>query len=299
MDRLAPPVARPDSTSAIVGCHVGREVEVVGQVARGSRSTASVLTPARRNAVGQRPHRGRLAGPALWESTAIVCLSVVFAREAVMERDTYAPRPGRPQPALCRAPEAAVRARAGRDADEAPACSGRPGSRRRPGAPAVRPRALDPRAVHEHAVEAAIVEHPDAVGLTHDQGMAARDGRVVEAHVRREAAPHARPLACQRDRLQLPRRLRRPRYSPGSSSRARASSSQASLSTGSGRDNAPPAMPAFRVSASLALAHRRRARSRRVVGARIAAAGDNRSRAAVGPGHGRFGLSGREPGRPR
>ena len=63
--------------------------------------------------------------------------------------------------------------------------------------------AVDARAVDEHAVEAAVVEQAHAVGLAHDQRVAARDGRVVEAHVGGEAAPDPRPLARQRDRPQL------------------------------------------------------------------------------------------------
>src|SRR4029077_16673861 len=62
---------------------------------------------------------------------------------------------------------------------------------------------LDARPVHEHAIQAAVVEPAPPVGLTHDQGVPPGDGRIVEAHVRREAASDARPLACQRDRLQL------------------------------------------------------------------------------------------------
>ncbi len=63
--------------------------------------------------------------------------------------------------------------------------------------------ALHPRAVDEHAVEAAVVEHAHAVGLAHDEGVAARDGGVVEAHIGGEAAPDARPLARQRHGPQL------------------------------------------------------------------------------------------------
>src|SRR5205823_3242815 len=59
------------------------------------------------------------------------------------------------------------------------------------------------RAVHEHAVEAAIVEHADAVGLAHDQRMAARDRGVVEAHVGREAATDTRPLTGEGHRADL------------------------------------------------------------------------------------------------
>ena len=63
--------------------------------------------------------------------------------------------------------------------------------------------ALDARAVHEHAVQAAVVEHAHAVGLAHDQRVPARDGGVVEAHVGGEAAPDAGPLARQRHGPQL------------------------------------------------------------------------------------------------
>src|SRR4051794_33575252 len=61
----------------------------------------------------------------------------------------------------------------------------------------------EPLAVDEYAVEAAVVEHAHAVGLAHDQRVAARDGRVVEAHVGGEAASDAGPLARQlvNDRL--------------------------------------------------------------------------------------------------
>jgi hypothetical protein len=58
---------------------------------------------------------------------------------------------------------------------------------------------FDPVPVDEDAVEAAVVEHPDAVRLAHDQGVAARDGRVVEADVGGEAAADPRPLAGERD----------------------------------------------------------------------------------------------------
>src|SRR3954452_9411067 len=56
---------------------------------------------------------------------------------------------------------------------------------------------LDALAVDEHAVQAAVVEDAHAVGLAHDQRVPARHGRVVEADVGREAAPHARPLALE------------------------------------------------------------------------------------------------------
>src|SRR5947208_7807603 len=45
---------------------------------------------------------------------------------------------------------------------------------------------LDALAVDEDAIEAAVVQHADAVGLADYQRMAARHGRVVEAHVRCE-----------------------------------------------------------------------------------------------------------------
>ena len=58
---------------------------------------------------------------------------------------------------------------------------------------------LDPLAVDEHAVEAAVVEHPQAVGLAHDQRVAAGHGGVVEADVSRQAAPDPGPLALERE----------------------------------------------------------------------------------------------------
>jgi hypothetical protein len=62
---------------------------------------------------------------------------------------------------------------------------------------------LDPLAVDEHAVEAAVVEHADAVGLAHDERVAARDGRIVEADVGGKAPADPRPLARQRDDSQV------------------------------------------------------------------------------------------------
>ena len=50
-------------------------------------------------------------------------------------------------------------------------------------------------AVDEHAVEAAIVEHAQPVGLADDQRVAAGDGRVVEADVGGQAAADPGPLA--------------------------------------------------------------------------------------------------------
>jgi hypothetical protein len=56
-------------------------------------------------------------------------------------------------------------------------------------------RPLDPAAVDVDAVQGAVVEHPYAVGLGHDQRMTARHGGVVEAHVGRQRAPDPRPFA--------------------------------------------------------------------------------------------------------
>src|ERR1700682_480199 len=55
--------------------------------------------------------------------------------------------------------------------------------------------AFHPRAVDEHAVEAAVIEQADTVRLAHDQCVPARDGRIIEAQVGGQAAPDARPLA--------------------------------------------------------------------------------------------------------
>src|SRR5688572_13746951 len=55
---------------------------------------------------------------------------------------------------------------------------------------------LDPLAVDEDAVEAAVVEHAQPpAGLRDDQRVAPRDARVVEAQVGGDAAPDARPAA--------------------------------------------------------------------------------------------------------
>ena len=58
---LEPPV----STSAIVGSHVGRQVEVLGEVALGVEVDGERAHPAAPQHVGERAHRGRLAGAAL------------------------------------------------------------------------------------------------------------------------------------------------------------------------------------------------------------------------------------------
>ena len=57
---------------------------------------------------------------------------------------------------------------------------------------------LDALAVDEDAVERPVVEHAHAVGLAHDQRVAARDRRVVEADVGGQAAPDPSPLLLQR-----------------------------------------------------------------------------------------------------
>src|SRR6202012_3020855 len=57
---------------------------------------------------------------------------------------------------------------------------------------------LHPLAVDEHAVEAAVVEHPQAGRLADDQRVAPGDGGVVEANVGGQAAPDAGPLARER-----------------------------------------------------------------------------------------------------
>src|SRR5437763_548233 len=69
---------------------------------------------------------------------------------------------------------------------------------------AVRQRApFDALAVDEHAVEAAIVEYAQPVGLANDQRVAARDCRVVESDVGCQAAPDPRPFALKRKRDHL------------------------------------------------------------------------------------------------
>src|SRR5258707_5884172 len=62
---------------------------------------------------------------------------------------------------------------------------------------------VDAIAVDEHPVQAAVVEQPHPLRVMHDQRVAPRDGRIVEAEIGREAAPDAGPLACQRNSPQL------------------------------------------------------------------------------------------------
>ena len=57
----------------------------------------------------------------------------------------------------------------------------------------------DALAVDEDAVEAAVVEHADAVVLDEQHGVAARDGRILEAQLGRQAAADAHRVAGHRD----------------------------------------------------------------------------------------------------
>ena len=162
-----------------------------------------------------------------------------------------------------RAPEATRRCSARR-----PACVG--GQRRAIGeAQAVAPdddlvavgehARLDALAVDEDAVEAAVVEHAHAVGLGDEQRVAARDGRVVEAHVA--------PTGCGRSassrrasRPCAPRRRRGRRGSgPASSIASRAASSRRRRCVGRARARRAEARGA---------GEERRAREARAVAAR-------------------------------
>ena len=58
---------------------------------------------------------------------------------------------------------------------------------------------FDALSVDEHTVEAAVVEHPQAVRLADDQRVAPRHGGVVEADVGREATPDPSPFALKRE----------------------------------------------------------------------------------------------------
>src|SRR5580693_1852538 len=69
--------------------------------------------------------------------------------------------------------------------------------------PVVQRPPLDPLTVHEHAVEAAVVEHPYPIGLAHHERVPARHGRVVEADVGGKTTSDPRPLACKRHSLRL------------------------------------------------------------------------------------------------
>jgi hypothetical protein len=57
---------------------------------------------------------------------------------------------------------------------------------------------VDPLTVQEDPVQAAVVEYADASLVPVKQRMAARHGRVVEAHVRSEAAAETRPPLLER-----------------------------------------------------------------------------------------------------
>ena len=84
---------------------------------------------------------------------------------------------------------------------------------------------LDALAVDEDAVEGAVVEDPDAVGLAHDQRVAARDRRVVEADVGGQAAADRASTPCRATTARPPPSSKA-RYWPGSATqrgRARAS----------------------------------------------------------------------------
>jgi hypothetical protein len=61
---------------------------------------------------------------------------------------------------------------------------------------------VDPLAADEHAVQAAVVEDAGVAVLDVDQRVAARDGRVVEADLGRQAAADSRHPAAQLDDAQ-------------------------------------------------------------------------------------------------
>src|SRR6185312_6284952 len=171
----------------------------------GSRSTASVFRPARRSTSVSVRTVVVLPVPPFWDRTAIVCAIAPDTTLPRSPRDVRWPdrRPG----GSSGLPSGVRAARiAGRGADG--------GARRnvreaQPVAPdddlvaVLQEPAVDPLAVHEHAVEAAVVEQPHPVGVLDDQRVASRDRRVVEAHVGREAAADPGPLARQGDRVDL------------------------------------------------------------------------------------------------
>jgi len=65
-------------------------------------------------------------------------------------------------------------------------------------------RPLHALAVHEHSVEAAIVEQAHPVGLTPEQRVPARHGRVIQAQIAGQAAPNPGPLAGERHHFLVP-----------------------------------------------------------------------------------------------
>ena len=176
--------------------------------------------------------------PPFWERTAIFWATRRDSSEAAPRRPGRAERARIPRPEPLRpSPPRACRPEAGLSRPPPGAWRRRPPWPRRlqevqPVAPdddlvavAQHP-PLDALAVDEHAVEAAVVEDAHAVGLAHDQRVAARHGRVVEAHVGGQAAPDPRPLAVERRRCGRRRRRAQARYWPGSSRRSRASATQ-------------------------------------------------------------------------
>ena len=234
-------VARPVRTSPTVGCGVGVDVEVVRQVALRVEVDREHAQARAAEDVGERAHRRRLAGAALLgEDRDRVSHSARFHGRA--------PRRGRPAGPGGRsvAPRCG---RAGGPRRRASAARSRKCRRWRPttiSSPSLQHAPLDALAVDEHAVEAAVVEHPHAVGLAHDQRVAARHRRVVEADVGGEAAPDARPLALEGDDAHARRRRARRGTRPGRRSARRAAASQlvtlllVRLGRPTGAGSAPP-----------------------------------------------------------
>ena len=193
----------------------------------------ATLSPLRAEDVGERAHR----------RSSCRCRPSARGPRSCRPSAAVYPRPARGRRAGCRAPRVRPRLerrRAGRAVVPSPVRDGALGDldEVQPVAAdddlvAVLQRApLDALAVDEHAVEAAVVEHAHAVGLAHDQRVAARDGRVVEAHVGGEAAADPRPLArerrrrgrCRRRGRRGTRRARRARSRAAATSARRSSS---------------------------------------------------------------------------
>src|SRR4051812_30574080 len=154
---------------------------------------ASVRRPARRSTSVSVRTAVVFPVPPFWESTAIFC---------AMGADTTLPGAA-----------GGVRSADGRDAARARRRRdlglGSDAHEAEPVAPdddlvaVLQQPAVDARAVDEHAVQAAVVEQPDPVGVAHDQGVPPRDRRIVEPQVRGEAAADTCPLARERHGLQL------------------------------------------------------------------------------------------------
>ena len=158
---------------------LGIDVEVVRQVALRIEIDGEHVEADAAQDVGQGPHRGGLAGAALLGED---CDRGAQGRQRLLGAERGGGRLGAQRRAIGEAQAVA--------ADDDLVAVGEQ----------LRDDAL---AVDEHAVEAAVVEHAHAVGLGDQHRMAARDGRILEAQVGRQAAADPHRVAGHGDRAHL------------------------------------------------------------------------------------------------